>query len=55
MITTGSANGFSSLLSRYTAPSELVCVTLLANKEGLDLNDLAVRIAAAHNAKLAPR
>jgi D-alanyl-D-alanine carboxypeptidase len=54
MITTGSANGFSSLLSRYTDPSELVCVTLLANKEGLDLRALAERIAAAHNAKLAP-
>jgi len=52
MIATGSANGFSSLLSRYTDPSELVCVTLLANKEGLDLNALAQRIAAAHNAKL---
>jgi CubicO group peptidase (beta-lactamase class C family) len=55
MIATGSANGFSSLLSRYTDPSELVCVTLLANREGLDLNDLAARIAAAHNAKLAPK
>lgn len=54
MITTGSGNGFSSLLSRYTDPSELVCVTLLANKEGLDLHALAQRIAAAHNAKLAP-
>jgi D-alanyl-D-alanine carboxypeptidase len=53
MVTTGSANGFSSLLSRYTDPSELVCVTLLANKEGLDLRELAVKIAAAHNAKLA--
>lgn len=54
MIATGSGNGFSSLLSRYTDPSELVCVTLLANKEGLDLEPLAQRIAAAHNAKLAP-
>ena len=54
MLTTGSANGFSSLLSRYTDPSELVCVTLLANREGLDLHELAARIAAAHNAKLAP-
>ncbi|HYR29626.1 MAG TPA: serine hydrolase domain-containing protein, partial [Thermoanaerobaculia bacterium] len=55
MIATGSANGFSSLLSRYTDPSELVCVTLLANREGLDLHALAERIAAAHNAKLAPK
>jgi CubicO group peptidase (beta-lactamase class C family) len=54
MIATGSANGFSALLSRYTDPSELVCVTLLANKEGLDLHALAERIAAAHNANLAP-
>ena len=54
MIATGSGNGFSSLLSRYTDPSELVCVTLLANKEGLELRPLAARIAAAHNAKLAP-
>ena len=52
MITTGSGNGFSSLLSRYTDPSELVCVTLLANKEGLDLHALAQKIAAAHNGKL---
>ena len=54
MITTGSANGFSALLSRYTDPTELVCVTLLANKEGLELRPLAERIAAAHNARLAP-
>ena len=54
MITTGNGNGFSSLLSRYTDPSELVCVTLLANKEGLDLHALAQKIAAAHNAKLSP-
>jgi D-alanyl-D-alanine carboxypeptidase len=53
MIATGSANGFSSLLSRYTDPSELVCVTLLANREGLDLRTLAGKIAAAHNARLA--
>ncbi len=54
MITTGSGNGFSSLLSRYTDPSELVCVTLLANREGLDLHALAQKIAAAHNGRLKP-
>jgi CubicO group peptidase (beta-lactamase class C family) len=54
MIVTGSANGFSSLLSRFTAPDELVCVTLLANKEGLDLTQLARKIAGAHNPKLGP-
>jgi uncharacterized protein (DUF302 family)/CubicO group peptidase (beta-lactamase class C family) len=54
MVTTGSASGFSSLLSRFTKSDELVCVTLLANKEGLDLTQLARRIAGAYNAKLGP-
>lgn len=54
MIVTGSANGFSSLLSRFTKSDELVCVTLLANREGLDLTQLARRIAGAHNTKLGP-
>ena len=31
--------------------SELVCVTLCANKEGVDLTELARRIAGAFNAK----
>ncbi len=43
----GSAPGFSSLLSRFTDPSELLCVTLLANKEGVDFTNLARRIASA--------
>ncbi len=43
----GSSTGFTSYLSRFTDASELVCVTLLANKEGLELNNLARRIAAA--------
>lgn len=52
MIASGSTDGFSSHLSRFTHPTELICVTLLANKEGLDLTPLAMRIAAAHNPKL---
>ena len=43
----GYAPGHSAFLSRFTDPSELVCVTLLANKEGVDLTNLARRIAAA--------
>ena len=54
MVATGSRDGFSSLLSRFTHPDELVCVTLLANKEGLDLTQLARRIAGAFNARLGP-
>ena len=54
MIITGSGDGFSSLLSRFTKSDELVCVTLLANKEGLDLTQLARKIAGAHNPKLGP-
>jgi hypothetical protein len=52
MIATGSGDGFSSLLSRFTRSDELVCVTLLANQEGLDLTQLARRIAGAHNTKI---
>jgi CubicO group peptidase (beta-lactamase class C family) len=54
MITVGSGEGFSSLLSRFTDPNDLLCVTLLANKEGLDLTQLARKIAGAHNATLGP-
>lgn len=43
----GNVPGYSAFLSRFTDPSELVCVTLLANKEGVDLTNLARRIAAA--------
>lgn len=43
----GSVPGFSSFLSRFTHPEELVCVTLLANKEGVDFTNLARRIAGA--------
>lgn len=43
----GSSPGHSAFLSRFTDASELVCVTLLANKEDVDLTNLARRIAAA--------
>ena len=32
----GGVPGFSSYICRFTDPSELVCVTLTANKEGVD-------------------
>ena len=48
----GSSPGFSAYLSRFTAPTDLVCVTLLANKEGLDLTGLARDIADAYKAGL---
>lgn len=43
----GSVPGFSSFLSRFTDAAELVCVTLLANKEGIDFTNLGRRIAGA--------
>ncbi len=43
----GSIPGYSSYLSRFTDSAELVCVTLLANKEGIDFTNLARRIAGA--------
>lgn len=48
----GSSPGFSAYLSRFTDPGDLVCVTLLANKEGLDLTGLARDIAEAYKADL---
>lgn len=54
MVVTGNGHGFSSLLSRFTDPSDLVCVTLLANKEGLDLTQLARQIAGACDPRLGP-
>jgi CubicO group peptidase (beta-lactamase class C family)/uncharacterized protein (DUF302 family) len=48
----GSAPGFSAYLSRFTAPADLVCVTLLANREGLDLTGLAREIAESYKAGL---
>lgn len=44
----GSAPGFSAYLSRFTDPGDLVCVTLLANKQGLDLTTLARDIAESY-------
>lgn len=43
----GNASGHSAFLSRFTDASELVCVTLLANKEGVDMTNLGRKIAAA--------
>lgn len=43
----GTVPGFSAFLSRFTDAAELVCVTLLANKEGVDFTNLGRRIAAA--------
>lgn len=48
----GTHSGFSSFLSRFTDPSELVCVTLLANKEGVDFTNLGRRIASAFGKEL---
>ncbi len=50
----GDSPGFSSYLSRFTASDELVCVTLLTNKEGVDLTVLARQIAQAYMASLGP-
>ncbi|CDZ77810.1 D-alanyl-D-alanine carboxypeptidase precursor [Legionella massiliensis] len=50
----GNVPGFSASLSRFTTAKELVCVTLLTNKEGiLDLDILARKIAASFDIKLA--
>ena len=43
----GSLPGYSCFLSRFTHAEELVCVTLLANKEGIDFTNLGRRIAGA--------
>ncbi len=51
---TGSSNGQSAFLSRFTDPSELVCVTLLANREGVDFTQLARQIAGAFDPRLGP-
>lgn len=51
---TGNAPGFSVYLSRFTDKSELVCVTLCANKGGVDLTELARRVAGCFDPKLGP-
>lgn len=49
----GNVPGYSAFLSRFTDPNELLCVTLLANKEGLvDLDLLARKVAAAFDNQL---
>lgn len=51
----GSVPGFSSFLSRFTGPNDLLCVTLLANKDNLvDLEILARKISGAYGAHFAP-
>jgi CubicO group peptidase (beta-lactamase class C family) len=54
MLTFGTGHGQSAFLSRFTDPGELVCVTLLVNREGVDLTDLARRIAGAFDPRLGP-
>lgn len=44
----GSVHGYSSFLSRFTDASELVCVTLMCNREGVDFTNLGRRIAGAY-------
>jgi len=44
----GDAPGFSAYLSRFTSKDELVCVTLLSNREGVDLTGLARDIADSY-------
>lgn len=48
----GSSCGFSAYLSRFTDSSELVCVTLMANREGVDFTSLARSIAAAFGGEM---
>lgn len=50
----GNVPGFSCYMSRFTHPSELLCVTLCANKDNVDLSELARNIAGAFNRKLGP-
>jgi D-alanyl-D-alanine carboxypeptidase len=54
MVVAGSGGGSSALLSRFTDPQELVCVTLLANRADVDLTQLARRIAGAFDPRLGP-
>jgi CubicO group peptidase (beta-lactamase class C family)/uncharacterized protein (DUF302 family) len=51
---TGNVAGCSAYLSRFTDPAELVCVTLCCNKEGVDLTELARRIAGCFGANMGP-
>lgn len=47
----GNTPGHSAFLSRFTDASELVCVTLLANKEGVEFTNLGRKIAAAFDSE----
>ncbi|AHE66235.1 serine hydrolase [Legionella oakridgensis] len=54
MFITGNVPGYSTFLSRFTDPAELLCVTILANKSNIEhLEVLAHQIAGAYNSKLA--
>ncbi|QLY59829.1 serine hydrolase [Citrobacter freundii] len=48
----GTTAGFSAYLSRFTAGDELVCVTILTNKEGVDMTQVARDIAEAYKTGL---
>ncbi|HWI16895.1 MAG TPA: serine hydrolase domain-containing protein, partial [Vicinamibacterales bacterium] len=50
----GNVPGFSCYLARFTDPSELLCVTLCGNRDGIDFVDLGRRIAGAFDRKLGP-
>lgn len=48
----GTIPGYSAYICRFTDASELVCVTLTCNREGVDLTNLSRRIAGALDPKL---
>lgn len=48
----GSNGGYSAYLSRFTDISDLICVTILANKPNLDVTELARNIANAYKTEL---
>jgi len=50
----GDVPGSSCYLARFTAPTELLCVTLCGNRDGIDFTDLGRRIAGAFDPRLAP-
>jgi D-alanyl-D-alanine carboxypeptidase len=50
----GNVPGYSCYLARFTAPTELLCVTLCGNRGGIDFTTLGRRIAGAFDPKLGP-
>ena len=50
----GNVPGYSCYLARFTAPTELLCVTLCGNRDGIDFVNLGRRIAGAFDPKLGP-